>query len=113
MSAVRAPFRSSKVLVATVEPCIMFIGISPFNPHCFLILDSPCKTTLAGLSGVERSLNVSKVPFAGWKITKSVNVPPISMPMRKAVSKDGFKDRQEMRRQDCNSYYDSGSIEQA
>src|SRR5579884_651009 len=42
---------------------------------------SPCRITAAGEEGFDRSLNDSKTPSAR-STTKSVNVPPESIPMR-------------------------------
>lgn len=79
--AVRAPLRSNNALVATVEPwtiCLLAIGT-----RC-----NPSSTARAGSSGVENTLKVVRRPVASSKMTKSVNVPPMSIPMRTLIAHD-------------------------
>src|SRR5882672_10818746 len=76
MSAVRAPLRSSTVLIATVEPCSTSdrLALSTFARS--MVLATPC----VGSAGTVEALDVTMRP--SMQPTRSVKVPPISTPTR-------------------------------
>jgi hypothetical protein len=76
MSAVRAPFRSSNALVATVVPWTIS---KDFTEASAIIRAMPSSIASAGLCGVDETLkDVRREPRA---TTKSVKVPPVSIPI--------------------------------
>src|SRR5438876_11573480 len=82
--AVLAPLRSSSALVATVDPCTTSARRPP------LARSMPSKITAAGAAGFDRSLKLSSLP-PSCRTTKSVNVPPVSTPMRTDLFLSGRK----------------------
>src|SRR5215510_12627208 len=78
--AVRAPLRSSRAFVATVDPWITSLTEDDSRRS------SPCMIASSGWRGVESSLKISILP--SLMTTKSVNVPPVSTPTLKIDSRD-------------------------
>src|SRR5215471_15712236 len=78
--AVRAPLRSSRAFVATVDPWIT--SLTEDDSRC----SSPCMIASSSWRGVESSLKISILP--SLMTTKSVNVPPVSTPTLKIDPRD-------------------------
>src|SRR5690349_22217789 len=80
-----APLPSSMVLVAIVEPCTNSaqpsIRAVRLRPSAFAAASTTASTPCAGLDGTDGSLNTQMRPCASAR-TMSVNVPPMSTPMR-------------------------------
>src|SRR5258705_13319814 len=76
MSAVRAPLRSSTVLIATVEPCSTSDKSAASTFASSIVSATPC----VGSAGTVEALDVTIRP--SMQPTRSVKVPPISMPTR-------------------------------
>src|SRR5882672_6095668 len=76
MSAVRAPLRSSTVLIATVEPCSTSDKSAASTFARSIVSATPC----VGSAGTVEALDVTIRP--SMQPTRSVKVPPISMPTR-------------------------------
>jgi hypothetical protein len=71
---------SSSWFVATVVPCeTAAIRPPPTRPSTFSM---PAMNPSAGLPGVDGVLVVTSSPVASSNATTSVNVPPVSMPIR-------------------------------
>src|SRR5690348_13341273 len=80
-----APFRSRSALVATVVPCTTR-SVAPSSaavsvPSSRASSTIPSITPMDGSSGVEADLAIATRP-SGSTATRSVKVPPTSMPMR-------------------------------
>src|SRR5579864_3109444 len=88
--AVRAPLRSSRALVATVEPWTTSVRAGA------AMRARPARITLAGRAGFERSLKLSMKP-SSRRTTKSVNVPPVSIPMRTIPHRSRVQERASFR----------------
>src|SRR6476646_5562105 len=73
---------SSSWLVATVVPWQTAVTSAPVAPSRSRTLCTPLMKPSAGLAGVEGVLVVMSAPESSSKATTSVNVPPVSMPMR-------------------------------
>ena len=72
----------SNWLVATVVPCrIAEISVGEASEQA-RILSIPARKPSAGSSGVDGVLVVTTVPVRPSTATTSVNVPPVSMPIR-------------------------------
>src|SRR5215813_11376854 len=78
--AVRAPLRSIRAFVATVDPWITSLTEDDSRRS------SPCMIASSGWRGVESSLKISILP--SLITTKSVNVPPVSTPTLKIDPRD-------------------------
>src|SRR5712671_1918152 len=76
MSAVRAPLRSSTVLIATVEPCSTSDKFAASTFARSIVSATPC----VGSAGTVDALDVTIRP--SMQPTRSVKVPPISTPTR-------------------------------
>src|SRR5438105_7072345 len=72
----------SSALVATVVPCANAATSSGVAPDRARICVTPRDKPTAGLCGVLATLVTSTAPLAASTDTMSVNVPPVSMPMR-------------------------------
>src|SRR4051794_38426943 len=78
-----SPMRSSiSWLVATVVPCDTAATSGPAAPTRLSALWTAAMNPSAGSAGVDGVLLVAISPVASSKATTSVNVPPVSMPIR-------------------------------
>src|ERR1700740_341373 len=82
--AVRAPLRSSRVLVPTVVPCRRIS-----SPRCPIF----CRASAIacdGSAGVEKTFSMRRRPLASVQ-TQSVKVPPVSMATRNGWERRGME----------------------
>src|SRR5687768_12222754 len=82
MKPIRSSVPSSSWLVATVVPWLTAVIASPSSPRRSSTLRTPVRKPSAGSAGVDGVLVVVVRPVASSTATTSVNVPPVSMPMR-------------------------------
>ena len=73
---------SSSWLVATVVPWQTAVTSAPVAPSRRRTLCRPLMNPSAGLAGVEGVLVVTRAPESWSNATTSVNVPPVSIPIR-------------------------------
>src|SRR4051812_5882645 len=78
----RSSFPSSSWLVATVVPWLTAVIASPDSPSPSSTLRTPVRKPSAGSAGVDGVLVVVLRPVSSSTATTSVNVPPVSMPIR-------------------------------
>ena len=77
-----APRRSMTALVTSVVPCTISLTASSPTPCSATIAASPSIAPTAGSAGVVRRLCSRNDPSRASASTKSVNVPPMSNPIR-------------------------------
>src|SRR3954452_4752257 len=82
MKPMRSSLPSSSWLVATVVPWLTAVTASPESPIMPRTLRTPLRKPSAGSVGVDGVLVVVVWPVSSSTATTSVNVPPVSMPMR-------------------------------
>jgi hypothetical protein len=80
----QAPFRSSTALVATVVPCTKRPTSLGGSPHSAAIRRSAAMTAMLGSLRVV-GIFMMRAGALSWRTTTSVNVPPISTPMRRSA----------------------------
>jgi hypothetical protein len=76
------PRRSITILVATVVPWPKYSTSAGDTAKCSSISRVPCAIATEGSLGDEGTLKYDRAPLAVFAITKSVKVPPTSMPIR-------------------------------
>src|SRR4051812_19854572 len=82
MKPIRSSLPSSSWLVATVVPWLTAVTASPDRPIRSRTLRTPLRKPSAGSAGVDGVFVVVVWPVSSSTATTSVNVPPVSMPMR-------------------------------
>src|SRR5215218_1201464 len=82
MKPIRSSLPSSSWLVATVVPWLTAVIASPERSIRSRTLRTPVRKPSAGSAGVDGVLVVVVRPDPSSTATTSVNVPPVSMPMR-------------------------------
>src|SRR5688572_1879647 len=82
MNPMRSSLPSSSWLVATVVPWLTAVTALPSRPIRPRTLRTPLRKPSAGSAGVDGVLVVMVWPDSSSTATTSVNVPPVSMPMR-------------------------------
>src|SRR4051812_43293530 len=82
MNPIRSSLPSSSWLVATVVPWLTAVIASPDRPSEPSTLRTPLRKPSAGSAGVDGVFVVVVCPVSSSTATTSVNVPPVSMPMR-------------------------------
>src|SRR3954463_11560005 len=82
MNPIRSSLPSSSWLVATVVPWLTAVIASPCRPIRSRTLRTPVRKPSAGSAGVEGVFVVVVRPVSSSTATTSVNVPPVSIPMR-------------------------------
>ena len=75
-SSTRAPLRSSSAFVPTVVPTVTDASEAASTPAA----SSERKIAAAGSAGVDGTLATTVRPVSSSSTTRSVNVPPVSMP---------------------------------
>ncbi len=90
ISPTLAPFRSSRMFVATVVPCTRKSSASGALPASSSRARSPARPASDGSSGVEGSLWITTAPLSSSRKTRSVKVPPMSIPTRCIESPDRY-----------------------
>src|SRR3712207_3408611 len=82
MKPIRSSLPSSNWLVATVVPWLTAVIASPSRSMRDSTLRTPFRKPSAGSAGVDGVFVVVLAPVSSSTATTSVNVPPVSMPMR-------------------------------
>ena len=82
MNPIRSSLPSSSWLVATVVPWLTAVTADPSRSIRPRTLRTPLRKPSAGSAGVDGVLVVVVWPVSSSTATTSVNVPPVSMPMR-------------------------------
>src|SRR6478609_10786409 len=82
MNPIRSSLPSSSWLVATVVPWLTAVTASPDRSIRPRTLRTPVRKPSAGSAGVDGVFVVVVWPDSSSTATTSVNVPPVSMPMR-------------------------------
>src|SRR3712207_5539295 len=82
MKPMRSSLPSSSWLVATVVPWLTAVTADPSRSIRSSTLRTPARKPSAGSEGVDGVLVVVVRPDSSSTATTSVNVPPVSMPMR-------------------------------
>src|SRR3954464_14879524 len=82
MNPIRSSLPSSSWLVATVVPWLTAVIAFPSRPSCPSTLRTPLRKPSAGSAGVDGVFVVLVCPDSSSTATTSVNVPPVSIPMR-------------------------------
>src|SRR3954468_14297591 len=82
MNPIRSSLPSSSWLVATVVPWLTAVTAPPSRPSWPSTFRRPARKPSAGSPGVDGVLVLATSPVPSWTATTSVNVPPVSMPMR-------------------------------
>src|SRR5688572_6782242 len=82
MNPMRSSLPSSSWLVATVVPWLTAVTADPGSPIRSSTLRTPLRKPSAGSAGVDGVFVVVIWPDSSSTATTSVNVPPVSMPMR-------------------------------
>jgi hypothetical protein len=82
---VRAPFSSSSALVTTVVACARSETSEGATPCLRVAVARASRTPRAKSRGVLGTLTTSRLPVVSSATTTSVNVPPMSTPMRHVI----------------------------
>ena len=82
MKPIRSSLPSSSWLVATVVPWLTTATSAPDAPSRPSTLSTAARKPSAGSAGVDGVFVVTSTPVASSSATTSVNVPPVSMPIR-------------------------------
>src|SRR3954467_4423040 len=82
MKPIRSSLPSSSWLVATVVPWLTAVTALRSRPNWPRTFCTPARKRSAGSAGVDGVLVVATAPVSSSTATTSVNVPPVSIPMR-------------------------------